>query len=167
MSKIRDLTGMTFTRLTVISRHPDPRRNPRWNCQCECGVRMVAISGNLLNGRQKSCGCYRGGPTAHRRIERLIHDGYVFVWVPDHPRANPNSGRVREHILVMEESLGRHFLSGEEVHHKNGDRADNRLQNLELWTKSQPSGARVTDKVEWAVELLRLYAPERLNSTTR
>ncbi len=43
-----------------------------------------------------------------------------------------------------------------------GMKSDNRPENLELWSKSQPSGQRVSDKVTWAIELLLLYAPEKL-----
>jgi hypothetical protein len=62
----------------------------------------------------------------------------------------------------MEVQLGRPLLSDENVHHVNGDRADNSLDNLERWTCSQPSGQRILDKIEWAVGLLRQYAPELL-----
>lgn len=73
-----------------------------------------------------------------------------------------NGRRIAQHRLVMEQHLGRELLSTETVHHKNGQRSDNRLANLELWSSAQPPGQRVEDKVAWMVEFLALYAPERL-----
>lgn len=57
----------------------------------------------------------------------------------------------------MERILGRPLREGENVHHIDGDKANNEPSNLELWVKTQPSGQRVTDKVKAALKLLKNY----------
>jgi hypothetical protein len=64
---------------------------------------------------------------------------------------------VSEHRHIMEGMLGRRLLPGEEVHHRNAVRSDNRPSNLQLWTTSHPAGSTVADKVAWAREILALY----------
>lgn len=58
---------------------------------------------------------------------------------------------VPEHRIVMEGMIGRPLLAAETVHHKNGMRADNRPDNLELWDSRNPKGQRVADKIAWCV----------------
>jgi hypothetical protein len=57
----------------------------------------------------------------------------------------------------METQLGRYLLRGENVHHRNGRRDDNRPENLELWVRGQPNGSRVADAIAWAREILTRY----------
>lgn len=155
---IKIYPGKRFTRLTVINEAVPVDRNKRWKCLCDCGNIHEVSAPNLRSGNVHSCGCLRKEKDLARRKEKIITaTGYVLVRQPDHPRASKKTGRIREHILVMEKILGRHLLPGEEVHHKNGVRSDNDPENLELWVVSQPRGQRPQDLVEWAKEILKKY----------
>lgn len=59
--------------------------------------------------------------------------GYTLLFYPRHPAADAR-GYVKQHRLVVEESLGRYLSGAERVHHINHDRSDNRLGNLKVVT---------------------------------
>lgn len=125
---------------------------------CACGnqktrAASVCISCSRESRVGKGHNSWRGG-----RV--LLKDGYVRIYAPDHPRA-VNGRYVLEHILVMEQVLGRHLLPDERVHHINKVRSDNRPDNLELWSVGHPSGARTEDLLAWAHEVIERYGASK------
>lgn len=122
-------------------------------CQSVAEVNMMCRTHNASFKRTGKVPVHRNSSTS----KWITSAGYVVLGARH--KDNPNQGvRTYEHVAVMEKKLGRRLQKGENVHHLNGQRSDNRVENLELWSTSQPSGQRVLDKVAWAKEILRMYA---------
>lgn len=91
-----------------------------------------------------------------KRQWHVGHNGYITRYEPGNPNAIKN-GYVYQHRQVMADYIGRSLRDGENVHHKNGNKADNAIENLELWISSQPAGQRVQDLVAWARQIIVMY----------
>lgn len=152
MGKIRKKVnvGEVYGNLTIISKdkvikYDSGSSKQFWGCKCKCGKTTVVDTSGLTSGRSKSCGCLRnkGG--------KITNKGYRVIY------SKRDKKYIQEHRYVYEQHYGIKLLPHQNVHHINGDRTDNRIENLELWDTSQPKGQRVEDKIDYYFKLVNEY----------
>ena len=132
--------------------HAGCERGAHSNGWCRSHARRVRLYGDPDAGQ----------PPRTITGDGSLSHGYWYRVVRDDERDLVPEGRTKEleHRLVMAAVLGRCLLPDEVVHHKNGDRLDNRPENLELWSTAQPKGQRVDDKLQFARMLLERYGSD-------
>jgi hypothetical protein len=142
--------GQTYGNLVVISKdkvvkYKSGSSKQFWVCGCICGRTFIVDTSGLSCGRTKSCGCSRnkGG--------KLTNKGYKVIYSREERKY------IQEHRIVYEQHYGIKLLPHQNIHHINGDRIDNRIENLELWDTSQPKGQRVEDKIKFYFNLISQY----------
>ena len=110
--------------------------------------RLIENSNNSKNKNVVRKGFKNGSNHPNWKGGRKLHtSGYWMIRKPDHPRAKGNNGYVFEHILVMEQHLGRYITTDEVVHHIDENRQNNDLSNLRLLdAQSKHMTHHMTDK---------------------
>ncbi len=137
---------------------PTPDEIPSGLCECGCGQRTEIATKTVIRKREFKgfpkpfVGQHRQRVTINKGEQhhlwkggRYLRRGYVMVYNPEHPNAD-GKGYVPEHRLVVEQVIGRYLESSEVVHHINGDKSDNRPENLEILSNSEHS--RIHNKAD-------------------
>jgi len=150
----------------ILSKHLTKNTNKNGYyciCKCDfCGKRFIRKASEAERGKfqfcdQKCFGKWSKDHNGNWKGGRIKHcGGYIYIRKKEYPCFNKN-GYVFEHRLIMEKYLGRYLTSDETIHHINGIKDDNRLENLEIFSTSHPVGQRVKDKIRWAKEILEKY----------
>ena len=164
MGNYGDLTGKKFNRLLIIKpiwfNVKNNKRQKKWVCVCECGKEKVLLTYDLISGKVKSCGCYSSDVTRKRMTgnsnpfwkggTKKTRRGYIVI------NHGINRGKL-EHRHIYETHHNVKLKPHQNVHHINGDKTDNRIENLELWDSAQPYGQRVEDKIKFYFQLVQEY----------
>ena len=146
------------------------RRLPEsaWQVTCiQCNELMPIQRkpGGTVNRQKRLCStkcrsefrrlAYQRNHPDQKPTKRITKNGYVRVVVPG--ISGRPSRDVFEHRYVMEQHLGRELYPDETVHHRDGNRQHNALENLELFSSRHGPGQRVVDKIDFALEIIQRY----------
>ena len=160
-----DAKGLCHGHYQRLLRHGSPGDTPLRKGRGMCSVEDC---GRPLKSRGYCAAHYKrvlkyGNPRSEVPIRESdgtghMSHGYLQVNIPKQFRhLSGGATKIAKHRFVMAQSLGRALTPDEHVHHINGVKTDNRLENLELWSVSHPSGRRIEDLLEFCQVMLDRY----------
>lgn len=104
--------------------------------ECACGCKELIFKYDRV-GREmrykKGHFVMKGSDNVNWNGGKFLRGGYIYILDPEHPNADPR-GYISEHVKVMSEHLGRRLEEGEEVHHKDKNKLNNSIENLQLFS---------------------------------
>ena len=127
------MEALADTDTNMTSYHREGSKS-EYTCD-RCGIKFLRYTSEMNRKNRpkaKKAFCSRKCMAKGYMIDR---DGYILIYAKDHPKCNAR-GFVREHRMEVEKHLGRHLEIEEVVHHKDRDKANNHIDNLEIMTKS-------------------------------
>lgn len=120
-------------------------------CQCGCGQKTKRMSKTATGEGYKKGEYRRFIRFHHQRViknfknKMFKHKGYIYLYAPEHP--NPTQGKyIKRSRLTIENHIGRYLKSTEQIHHINGIKDDDRIENLQIVTLSEHNSIHYKDK---------------------
>jgi len=143
-------------------RHVSPELKKRLS-ELHTGMRLKEETKLKISKTLKELGL-KAGPKSNwwKGGRYKIQHGYVMVW-------DPKRRHIKEHRLVVEKHIGRELLSCEHVHHINGVKDDNRIENLQIVSNSEHQHIHWSDPVmkKWQSERVKKLRATRFWSTRK
>jgi hypothetical protein len=155
MPPIKNIKGEKFGMLTVISMGEKIKNSVHWNCLCDCGEKVLVNGAKLRNGHTKSCGCYKikrtkeSNSREHEYIDNgeyyeVINNGDILFIVDKDKKSIVDKLRwkkTKRGYVIHSNRNGKNILMHrlitnakefEVVDHINGNKLDNRVNNLRV-----------------------------------
>ena len=108
--------------------------------QCQKKTKKYEREGNLFCNRKCYTDWKRINPNKKAYKEKVFISGYYYLYKPKHPRAIKGGRYIAEHRWVLEQKIGRYLEKNEIIHHKNGIKNDNRIENLQIVLRNAHRG---------------------------
>lgn len=160
--RVKDISGLKVGRLEVI-KYIDTKKGVGsiWECKCDCGnIKNIKRKDLTKEKPTQSCGCLRSDLLSDRMSGENHYSwkGTPIINGKGYKEFRHGELRgVKEHRYVYEQHYNIKLKPHQNIHHINGNRLDNSIENLELWDTSQPAGQRIEDKILYYYNLIEEY----------